>query len=126
MLPLTPKVIARILGHLNRYRDIIASGNAENENTKAKFPKASRMRELIWDWELCYLAEIHVKFLAVAYDNCRNTLRHPRSGQTIVSRVILDKRSYGLLFLFIRGMQCTRCGHLLVVFSKNCSVSLFK
>ncbi|XP_075151229.1 antigen 5 like allergen Cul n 1-like [Haematobia irritans] len=83
-VPITKK-IKRIFLHIhNDYRNRVASGEEiRNGTTIAKFPKASRMRELIWDNELMYVAHIHTTQTRMGHDKCRNTQRFLNAGQNL-------------------------------------------
>ncbi|XP_019891672.2 venom allergen 5-like [Musca domestica] len=82
-VPITKK-IKRIFMHIhNDYRNRVASGEEVKEGTSDKFPKASRMRELIWDNELMYVAHIHTAQTRMGHDKCRATQRFPNAGQNL-------------------------------------------
>lgn len=83
-VPMT-RTIKRIFMHIhNDYRNRVASGEETKSGTDPKFPKASRMRELIWDNELMYVAHIHTAQTRMGHDKCRSTQRFPSAGQNLV------------------------------------------
>ncbi|XP_022223860.1 venom allergen 3-like [Drosophila obscura] len=82
-----------ILKLINGYRDRLASGFLETRNKKM-FPAAKRMRELIWDQELGYMARSHVATVSFKHSECRSTQRFPMAGEALgVVGSTTDKRS---------------------------------
>ncbi|KAH8237098.1 hypothetical protein KR038_004238, partial [Drosophila bunnanda] len=65
---------------LNNFRDMLASGQVLN-NLNMTFPSARRMRRLIWDSELAYLARVHASTVSFKHTECRATLRFPFVGE---------------------------------------------
>lgn len=66
-----------ILGIHNDKRNKIASGKIMN------FPSASKLGEVMWDYDLQELAEMHVKNCEYVHDECRSTPDFPNAGQNI-------------------------------------------
>uniref|UniRef100_A0A0A1WK81 Venom allergen 5 n=1 Tax=Zeugodacus cucurbitae TaxID=28588 RepID=A0A0A1WK81_ZEUCU len=60
LLPLTGSIKRLYVDRHNEYRNKLAGGDQEFEGG-GKFPKATRMREMIWDDELAYLAGMNLK-----------------------------------------------------------------
>uniref|UniRef100_A0A1A9WR69 SCP domain-containing protein n=1 Tax=Glossina brevipalpis TaxID=37001 RepID=A0A1A9WR69_9MUSC len=86
--PMTEKLKNHILHLHNVYRNDIASGTTVAGSLESKFPIALRMRELIWDDELAYLA--HVQALRCndqLIDICRATRRFLYPGETKASKM---------------------------------------
>ncbi|XP_017070269.1 antigen 5 like allergen Cul n 1-like [Drosophila eugracilis] len=71
-----------ILDKLNNLRNQFASGNLRTRNNKT-FASAKRMRRLMWDKELAYMAHTHASTVSYTPTNCRSTLRFPYVGQVI-------------------------------------------
>lgn len=71
----------------NEYRSKIALGEVP------RFPKASKMQEMVWDNNLAYLALKHVKHCKFKHDECRATEDFPYSGQNIALRSTLEKNN---------------------------------
>lgn len=61
LLPMTRKVKRFLLDLHNGWRDKVAGGEETGGKSDQSFPIATRMRELIWDNELNYLASNQVK-----------------------------------------------------------------
>ncbi|XP_037957406.1 antigen 5 like allergen Cul n 1-like [Teleopsis dalmanni] len=74
--PLTRLIRDQLLFCHNTARNKIASG-------LVGFPAASRMRDLIWDDELAYIATIHTRQCMIQHDRCHNTQRFKYSGQNL-------------------------------------------
>ena len=70
-----------LLDH-NVFRNSLASGR-ETSTNGGTYPAAARMREMLWDQELEYLAGLHAKQCNRIHDKCRNTKRFPHSGQNL-------------------------------------------
>ncbi|XP_061399396.1 antigen 5 like allergen Cul n 1-like [Musca vetustissima] len=82
-VPITKKM-KRIFMHIhNDYRNRVASGKEIGATSEKHFPKASRMRELIWDNELMYVAHIHTAQTRMGHDKCRATQRFLFAGQNL-------------------------------------------
>ncbi|KAH8400990.1 hypothetical protein KR009_002340, partial [Drosophila setifemur] len=81
-IPDCPKLQATILGVLNEYRSVVAGGELIANNNKT-IRSASRMRLLIWDDELGYLARSHAKTVSMMHTKCRSTLRFPLAGEVL-------------------------------------------
>ncbi|XP_054083707.1 tabinhibitin 4-like isoform X1 [Zeugodacus cucurbitae] len=82
LLPLTGSIKRRYVDRHNEHRNRIAGGEVKFKGGK-KFPKATRMREVIWDDELAYIAGIHAKRCNKQPDDCHSTERFPGSGQNL-------------------------------------------
>ncbi|XP_002138493.2 venom allergen 3-like [Drosophila pseudoobscura] len=92
-IPDTKKFHAIILKQLNSYRDRLASGFLETRSNKI-FPAAKRMRELIWDLELGYMARSHASTVSFKHSECRATQRFPMAGEALgVVGSTMDRRS---------------------------------
>lgn len=98
-VPITRK-LKRILLHIhNDYRNRVASGTEiMNGTTQLKYPIASRMREIIWDNELMYVAHVHTRQVRMGHDKCRNTQRYRSSGQNLVT--LWEKKQIQSCILF--------------------------
>lgn len=77
---MTRKVIRTFLDNMNKYRNKIASGYEFGEAAGAKFPAAARMRELIWDNELAYLAIQQSSLMKLAKPRCANSVKYTNIG----------------------------------------------
>uniref|UniRef100_A0A1I8NR79 SCP domain-containing protein n=1 Tax=Stomoxys calcitrans TaxID=35570 RepID=A0A1I8NR79_STOCA len=83
-VPMTKNIKGIFLHIHNDYRNRVAGGEEiRNGTTVVKFPKASRMRELIWDNELMYVAHVHTAQTRMGHDICRNTQRFHYAGQNL-------------------------------------------
>ncbi|XP_011206485.1 antigen 5 like allergen Cul n 1 isoform X1 [Bactrocera dorsalis] len=82
LLPLTDKIKRMYVDRHNEYRNKLAGGEQAFKGGE-KFPKATRMREIIWDGELAYIAGHHAKRCNMKHDACRATERFPGSGQNL-------------------------------------------
>ncbi|XP_017005564.2 venom allergen 3-like [Drosophila takahashii] len=88
-VPDTPLLQNKILGILNKFRNRFASGELwTNENRT--FAKAKRMRRLIWDNELGYMARAHASTVSFKHSECRATSRFPYVGEVL--GMIVPKR----------------------------------
>ena len=101
-VPLTRKLKKAFLNWHNYYRNRTAGGHVKNKN-KVRFPKAARMRELIWDAELSFLSHFRTKLVNNGEVDCCGTQRFPYAGQNIVSR-----NSYILFDFFLFKEYSTR------------------
>ncbi|XP_054083696.1 antigen 5 like allergen Cul n 1-like [Zeugodacus cucurbitae] len=90
LLPLTGSIKRLYLDRHNEYRNKLAGGDQEFEGG-GKFPKATRMREMIWDDELAYLAGIHAKRCHLKRADCHATARFPSSGQNHFVKYFYEK-----------------------------------
>lgn len=61
----------------------MASGTEISTKSNNKYPIALRMRRLIWDDELMYVAHFHATQVKMGHDWCRNTVKYPASGQNL-------------------------------------------
>lgn len=82
-VPLTRKLKQAFLNWHNYYRNRTAGGHVKNTKN-IRFPKAVRMRELIWDAELSFLSHFRTKLVNIGDVNCGGTQRFPHAGQNIV------------------------------------------
>lgn len=76
-IEITDELKDTIINLHNYFRNEIATGKIP------PFPKAKRMREMIWDKELGYLASLHVKKCNGMKDGCRSTYDSDGAGQSI-------------------------------------------
>lgn len=83
-VPLTRLVKECFIKWHNYYRHRVAGGKAKNTGNSKNFPKASRMRELIWDRELAFISHNRTKLVVMGKDTCHATQRFPHAGQNIV------------------------------------------
>ncbi|XP_017045188.1 venom allergen 3-like [Drosophila ficusphila] len=82
MVPDTPELREDILSILNNFRDSFAAGELMTSENKT-FSKAKRMRCLIWDNELGYMARRHASTLSFKHSDCRSTQRFPYVGECL-------------------------------------------
>ncbi|XP_049302080.1 antigen 5 like allergen Cul n 1-like [Bactrocera dorsalis] len=82
LLPLTRKIKRMYVERHNEYRNKLAGGE-QSFKGGGKFPIATRMREVIWDNELAYIAGHHAKRCNLEHDACHSTKRFPGSGQNL-------------------------------------------
>lgn len=80
---MTKKLKSYILHLHNYYRNLVAGGMEITTKTNQKYPIALRMRRMIWDDELSYVAHFHAAQVKFGHDKCRNTLMHQHSGQNL-------------------------------------------
>nr|XP_016930169.1 venom allergen 3-like isoform X1 [Drosophila suzukii] len=85
-VPDTPNLQTEILSILNRFRDQFASGELRT-NENRTFERAKRMRLLIWDKELGYMARAHASTISFAHSECRSTERFPYVGEVLAMMV---------------------------------------
>ncbi|KAH8394620.1 hypothetical protein KR222_000299, partial [Zaprionus bogoriensis] len=71
-----------ILSYHNKFRDELASGNLRTSSNKT-FKPARRMRELIWDTELGYMARLHASTVSFKHTKCRAVTRFPYVGENL-------------------------------------------
>ncbi|XP_017043529.1 antigen 5 like allergen Cul n 1-like [Drosophila ficusphila] len=62
----------------NERRFLLASGK------DAALPRAARMVAMQWDEELAEVAAFNARMCQAKHDECRNTVKYPRSGQNII------------------------------------------
>lgn len=74
---ITDELKDTILNLHNYFRNQISTGKIP------PYPKAKRMREMVWDKELGYLASLHVKKCNGMKDGCRSTYDSDGAGQSI-------------------------------------------
>ncbi|XP_017045189.1 venom allergen 5-like [Drosophila ficusphila] len=80
VFPDTPKLRVKTLGILNNFRNTFAGGDLITKENKS-FPSAKRMRRIIWDKELAYMARNHAATVSFKHTECRSTLRFPVVGE---------------------------------------------
>ncbi|XP_037899243.1 venom allergen 5-like [Glossina fuscipes] len=86
--PMTEKLKNYILRFHNECRHRIAGGDEIILKSKKKFPIAARMRELIWDDELAYVAHALAERCNIESKNvCQTTPRFQFPGQTKASKM---------------------------------------
>ncbi|XP_023036970.2 venom allergen 3, partial [Drosophila willistoni] len=83
-----------ILSLLNSCRSRLASGNLMTASN-VTFPSASRMREIIWDNELAYMARTHAATVSFRHSECRSTQRFPMAGEC-VGMVVSSNDTYSV------------------------------
>lgn len=81
IVPDTSNFQEMVLDLLNSMRNRFASGELITSANKT-FAKARRMRKLIWDKELGYLARSHASTVSFMRTECRSTQRFPHVGET--------------------------------------------
>ncbi|XP_054083054.1 venom allergen 3-like [Zeugodacus cucurbitae] len=100
LLPLTGSMKRLYVDRHNEHRNRLAGGEQEFGNQGAGiFPKATRMREVIWDDELAYIAGIHAKRCNMEHDACHGTERFPGSGQNLYTAKNSSKPKIGANFV---------------------------
>ncbi|XP_016996013.3 venom allergen-1-like [Drosophila takahashii] len=67
-----------IVRHHNERRYLLASGK------DSALPRAARMVAMQWDEDLAAVAGFNVRMCQAKHDDCRNTVKYPRSGQNII------------------------------------------
>ncbi|XP_017838258.1 antigen 5 like allergen Cul n 1 isoform X2 [Drosophila busckii] len=82
VLPDTQILRDMIVRFHNVHRDRLASGSVMTSMNKS-FPAAARMRELIWDNELGYMARLHASTVSFKHSECRATTRFPLAGECL-------------------------------------------
>ncbi|KAI8039635.1 venom allergen 3-like [Drosophila gunungcola] len=82
LVPDTTNMHLNALGILNTFRNVFASGELITKRNKT-FPTARRMRRLIWDAELAYMARSHAATVSFKHSECRSTLRFPLVGECL-------------------------------------------
>lgn len=88
-MPLTRKIKTAFINWHNYYRNRTAGGWTKNIERNIYFPKAVRMRELIWDSELSYLAHVRTKLVNKGEVKCLATQRFKKVGQNLVGSCYL-------------------------------------
>ncbi|XP_017486935.1 PREDICTED: venom allergen 5-like [Rhagoletis zephyria] len=82
LAPLTNKIKRLFVDRHNELRNKLAGGEQVFKGG-GKFPIASRMREVLWDDELAYIAGQHASRCHMMHDKCRSTKRFPGAGQNL-------------------------------------------
>lgn len=95
-IPDSPIFQTEVLGLLNNYRDILASGELTTK-TNQTYPSAKRMRRLIWDKELAYMARVHASTVSFRHSKCRSTLRFPIVGECLAMMAAPEDRKNPVL-----------------------------
>ncbi|XP_016974750.1 antigen 5 like allergen Cul n 1-like [Drosophila rhopaloa] len=101
MVPDTSKLHLKTLGILNTFRNTFASGDLITNNNKT-FATARRMRRLIWDNELAYMARTHASTVSFKHSECRSTLRFPMAGECL-ALLPPSKQKIGLVELLTKA-----------------------
>ncbi|KAM7353492.1 venom allergen-1-like [Cochliomyia hominivorax] len=83
-VPLTRKIKTAFLNWHNYYRNRTAGGWVKNKKNKKYFPKAVRMRELIWDAELSYLSHFRTNLVNKGDVACLGTQRFKKVAQSLI------------------------------------------
>ncbi|XP_030558043.1 venom allergen 5-like [Drosophila novamexicana] len=83
-----------ILDYHNKYRNMAAGGELVTDGNET-FPAASRMRELIWDLELAYMARVHASTVSFKHTICRSVVRFPHAGENL-SMVLAKKKRFSV------------------------------
>lgn len=81
-IPDTYQLRSLIVKFHNEYRNQLAGGVLMASNSK-NFQSASRMREMVWDEELAYLASMHASSVSYKHTVCRSVLRFPVVGENL-------------------------------------------
>ncbi|XP_053688726.1 antigen 5 like allergen Cul n 1-like [Sabethes cyaneus] len=77
LIDMPPKYISLILNYHNAKRNQLACG------LMRRYASASAMQKLRWSSELAMLAEYNAKSCHFAHDQCHNTVRFRKTGQSI-------------------------------------------
>ncbi|XP_017125225.1 antigen 5 like allergen Cul n 1-like [Drosophila elegans] len=91
LVPDTKKLQVNALGILNTFRNLFASGQLITNRNKT-FPTARRMRRLIWDAELAYMARSHAATVSLKHSECRSTVRFSRVGECVAMLPPIDRK----------------------------------
>lgn len=81
---MTRKFVRIFLDTINTYRNTIASGEEKGEAANAKFPMAGRMRELLWENELAYMARQQASLLRLGTAYCSSSIKYSNVGINMV------------------------------------------
>ncbi|XP_017070270.1 venom allergen 3-like [Drosophila eugracilis] len=90
IVPDTESLQLNILNILNRFRNHFASGDLRTAKN-ITFARAKRMRTLLWDNELGYMARVHASTVSYQHTECRATLRFPYVGESLA--LLVPKQS---------------------------------
>ncbi|KAI8039634.1 tabinhibitin 10-like isoform X2 [Drosophila gunungcola] len=82
IVPDVPYLQDQILRILNQFRNSFAGGELATHNNKT-FASAKRMRKLIWDKELAYMARTHASTVSLQHSECRSTQRFAHVGEVL-------------------------------------------
>ncbi|XP_016974747.1 antigen 5 like allergen Cul n 1-like isoform X2 [Drosophila rhopaloa] len=82
IVPDLPEMQNEILSILNKFRNAFASGDFTTKDNKT-FASAKRMRKIMWDKELAYMARTHASTVSFQHSECRSTLRFPYVGECL-------------------------------------------
>ncbi|XP_016953532.1 antigen 5 like allergen Cul n 1-like isoform X3 [Drosophila biarmipes] len=91
-----------VLDLLNGLRNLFASGKLKTRRNK-RFAKARRMRKLIWDKELAYLARNHASTMSFMRTECRSTRRFPYVGE--IPAVVVPRKKLSVKQICRRAFQ---------------------
>lgn len=112
-IPDTYLLRERVVDFHNQFRDAVAAGTLRSKFHK-KFPPAKRMRELIWDLELAYMARLHVSTLSFKHTMCRAVKRFPLVGESMGMVFTIEKHinmsrllELTLKTMFYEYLECT-------------------
>uniref|UniRef100_A0A1B0B3G0 SCP domain-containing protein n=1 Tax=Glossina palpalis gambiensis TaxID=67801 RepID=A0A1B0B3G0_9MUSC len=105
--PMTEKLKNYILRFHNECRHRIAGGDEIILKSKKKFPIAARMRELIWDDELAYVAHALAERCNIESKNvCQTTPRFQFPGQTKASKMTnTEIKAMGFIHEVLNGFE---------------------
>nr|NP_001261162.1 uncharacterized protein Dmel_CG43776, isoform A [Drosophila melanogaster]NP_001286824.1 uncharacterized protein Dmel_CG43776, isoform B [Drosophila melanogaster]AGB93692.1 uncharacterized protein Dmel_CG43775, isoform A [Drosophila melanogaster]AHN56619.1 uncharacterized protein Dmel_CG43775, isoform B [Drosophila melanogaster] len=86
IVPDIPKLRTEILRIINNFRNQFASGAFRTSENRT-FTQAKRMRQILWDSELAYMARSHASTVSFQHTKCRSTVRFPRVGECLAMMV---------------------------------------
>ncbi|XP_043641900.1 venom allergen 3-like isoform X3 [Drosophila teissieri] len=92
VVPDTPKLRSEILRIINHFRNQFAGGGFRTSQNRT-FATASRMRQVMWDSELAYMARAHASTVSFKHTLCRSTLRFPEVGECLSMMVPKHKHT---------------------------------
>ncbi|XP_016953535.1 venom allergen 3-like isoform X1 [Drosophila biarmipes] len=113
MVPDTPKLQSKILSILNHFRDRFAGGALRTSENRT-FERAKRMRLLIWDSELGYMARAHAATISFLHSECRSTKRFPYVGEVMAMMVPKAKPKLSIGYVLERMFEKVFDEHLRV------------
>lgn len=113
------------------YRNKIASGKEISETAKAKFPAAARMRELIWDYQLAYMAMHQASLMRLGKPQCANSVRYRDAGVIMVIIGINFKNIWNLLgfyylYIYFQMSSCQEIKTPVLLFLNEVLTSWFE
>ncbi|KAI8040008.1 venom allergen 5-like [Drosophila gunungcola] len=101
-IPDNRKLQQMILRTLNNFRNLLAGGDLRT-SANMPFPQAKRMRRLIWDKELAYMARTHAATMSFKQSECRSTRRFPHVGECLA--VVTPKEKLNIEELCARAFN---------------------